>query len=371
MQEGMGALVQMTKVVAARAELASAHQPLLALLGDPTTGGVLASIAGLADFTGATPRATIGFAGPRVVHRVTGALPAESHTAESAFKNGLIDALDDPEGSWLSLAADALAPDEPGRLGSPPPLMGSLAEVDEWETVVSTRRSARTSGPALLFAIGEVALEMRGDRAGSDDRAVVAALVRVAGRRVIGMALDRALSPGPGAFRKARRALSIAERLDVPVVTLIDTPGADPTPDSERGGLAWEISALTSEMLATRVPILSVITGEGGSGGALAFAAGDLLLAYRSSTFSIIRPEAAAEILWRDSGRAAEAARLLKPSAVNLLRLGIADSIIDARVEPETLRDVVAYHLDLLRSEPMSGEERAQKRHRRWRRGGS
>jgi acyl-CoA carboxylase subunit beta len=120
-------------------------------------------------------------------------------------------------------------------------------------------------------------------------------------------------------------------------------------------------------MLSVPVPIVAVVTGEGGSGGALAFAVGDILLAYESSVFSVIAPEGAAEILWRDVGRAEEAARLLKLSAGDLLELGIADGLVRDPVGPETLVGAVAYHLDLLTGDGRSGAERIRDRRLRWR----
>jgi acyl-CoA carboxylase subunit beta len=374
MQEGMRALVQMPKVVAARLELAAAHQPLVALLDDPTTGGVLASIAGLADFTAARPGATVGFAGPRIVHRVTGAPPSgRSHTSDSAFAHGLVDAIDDaePERSWVRAVITALEPDDPRSVPEPRLVNRPAEAVDEWAAVTIERAGDRPSASGLLFEITDSVVEMRGDRAGRDDRAVVTALVRVAGRRAIALALDRNIAPGPAGFRKARRAIAVADRLDLPVITLVDTPGADPSEESEAGGVAWEIAALHEALLAAPVPVLSVLTGEGGSGGALAFAAGDVFVAYTSSIFSIIRPEAAAEILWRDPNRAPEAAELLKPSAHDLLRLGIADALVDEQLSATTLLHVLAYHLDLLAGEAATRSEWSQKRRERWRRRGT
>jgi acetyl-CoA carboxylase beta subunit len=374
MQEGMRALVQMPKVVSARLELAAAHQPLVALLDDPTTGGVLASIAALADFTAARPGATVGFAGPRIVHRVTGAPPSEdSHTSESALALGLVDAIDDsePEASWIRAVIGALAPNDPRTVPAPRLVTQPEATVDEWAAVNIERAGDRPTASGLLHEISDDLVELRGDRAGRDDRAVVAALVRIAGRKAIALALDRNRAPGPAGFRKARRAVAVAARLDIPVVTVVDTPGADPSEESESGGVAWEIAALYEVMLSAPVPVLSVLTGEGGSGGGLAFAVGDLLLAYTSSIFSIIRPEAAAEILWRDPGRAPEAAELLKPSAHDLLRFGIADALVDEPLGPKTLQHVLAYHLDLLKDAAATRGERAERRRKRWRRSGT
>ena len=374
MQEGMRALVQMPKVVATRLDLAAAHQPLIALLDDPTTGGVLASIAGLADFTAARPGATVGFAGPRIVHRVTGTPPSQaSHTGESALAHGLVDVIDDAaaDQSWVRAVIAALAPDDPAAV-LPPRLLRQPGEaVDEWDAVSTGRAPDRPTAPSLLFEMSDSVVEMRGDRAGHDDRGVVAALVRIAGRRAIALALDRNTAPGPPGFRKARRVLAVAARLDLPVITLIDTPGADPSEKSESGGVAWEIAALFESLLTAPVPVLSVLTGEGGSGGALAFAAGDVLLAFTSAIFSIIRPEAAAEILWRDPRRAPEAAHLLKPSAHDLLRFGIADALIDEQLTATTLRQTLAYHLDLLGGDAGSRGTRPGRRRERWRRNGT
>jgi acetyl-CoA carboxylase carboxyl transferase subunit beta len=179
------------------------------------------------------------------------------------------------------------------------------------------------------------------------------------------MALDRTFHPGPSAYRKATRALHIAARLRLPVVTLVDTPGANPSEASENGGIAPAIAELFSSMLTVPVPVVSVVTGEGGSGGALAFATSDVLLAYDGSIFSVIAPEMAAEILWRDPARAPEAARLLRPTARELLRKGIAQEVIPEPLEAGSLGDRVAYHLALLSE--VAADELVAARRRRWR----
>ena len=182
------------------------------------------------------------------------------------------------------------------------------------------------------------------------------------------MALDRSTAPGPAAYRKARRALDIARRLRLPIVTLIDTPGANPSEASENAGIASEIARLIEAMLRANVPVLGIITGEGGSGGALAFALGDRLLAYAGSAFSVIAPESAADILWRDSTRAQEAANLLKLSAFELERLGIADEVVAEPLSADSLASVVAYHLQSLTSKRGPSGELAAARLERWRR---
>lgn len=370
MQEGMRALIQMPRIVAARMTLAEAHQPYVAVLGQPTTGGVLASAGALADVTVAVSGATIGFAGPRVAARHVGqALDPNSHTAISAFRHGLVDEVisegDLP--SYLSNVLSTLAPDDAKTLDDP-----ADVSIDKtltgWEAVVEARHPDRPRGPELAREVAESYAELRGDRAGSQDAAVFAALSRIAGRRALVLALDADLAPSPAGFRLARRAVAVAGRLNIPIVTLVDTRGADPSEDSEAGGIAWEIAALFEAMLDAPVPILSVVTGEGGSGGALAFAAADRLVAYEDSIFSVIAPESAAEILWRDATEGERAADLLRLTAADLLELGIADDLAPAPLAVETLRTLLAYHLDGLARDGISRSDRAGTRRDRWRR---
>lgn len=368
MQEGMRALVQMPKLVSARGLLAEARLPYLAVLGDPSTGGVLASLGALADYTIAESGATVGFAGPRVVETVTGTRPsAASHTAASALGNGLIDAAVDP-GEVRSLLTDVLAaisPDDP--LPVPAPEMTLAGEPEAWEAVTAARSEDRPTAPELAREIVTGGVELHGDRAGTDDPALTVLLGRIAGRRTLLMALDRDHLPGPGAFLKARRCLTLAGRLAVPVVTLVDTRGADPSEISEAGGIAWQIAALFETMLATPVLIVAVVTGEGGSGGALAFATADRLLIYERAIFSVIGPEGAAAILWRDAGKAPDAAAMLKPTAQRLAELGIADAIIPEPPAAASLAEVVAYHLDAMSNH--SPEDLVAARRNRWRGG--
>jgi acetyl-CoA carboxylase alpha subunit len=189
----------------------------------------------------------------------------------------------------------------------------------------------------------------------------------VEGVPFLAIALDKRFSPGPGGFRKARRCVEIAGRLRLPIVTIVDTGGADPSEASEAGGIAWEIAKLFEAMLEAPVPILSIVTGEGGSGGALAFATADTLLAYEDSIFSVIAPELAATILWRDRVRAAEAASLLRLTAHDLVELGIADGLIPEPFTADSLIRTVAYHLARLEQVDASGDELRMRRQERWR----
>ena len=349
MQEGMRSLIQMPKVVVARLGLAAARVPFIAILGNPTTGGVFASLASLADVTIAEAEATIGFAGPRVAERFMGyRLPHGSHTAESAFMSGLVDEVVDPEElrDFVTSILMTFLPDKPRDVAP----MGDADQqrIDEWDAVQRARDDDRPLAHELILEIAESLVVLHGDRVGGVDPAVDIALARIAGRKVVVLALDRQRSPGPAAFREARRAIEIAVRLGLPIVSIVDTPGADPSADSESSGIAGEIARTFRDLLSAPVPTLSVVTGEGGSGGALAFCATDVLLAYENSVFSVIGPELAAEILWRDSERGPEAARLLKVGAVDLLELGIADALVPEPLTPASLENVIAYHLSRL-----------------------
>ncbi len=371
MQEGMRSLAQMPKIVTARLALASARLPFLVVLGNPTTGGVLASIGALADLTVAEAGATIGFAGPRVAESFTGRpLTGVSHTAETALVSGLVDDVLEPDEirSYLGRALALLDPSAGERLDVSQPVGadpdGRLAP---WAAVEAARSPDRMRGFEVLIGMSENALELRGDRNGEDDPALDAALAQIGSRTVIVAALDRDKTPGPGAYRKARRCLGIARRLGLPFVTLVDTRGADPSEESEAAGIAWEIARLFEAMLTAPVPTISIVTGEGGSGGALAFSATDLLLVYEDSIFSVIGPEGAAQILWRDPARAPEAADHLGLTAADLLRLGIADGVLPAPLNAATTANAVAYHLARLERDSVGPGERVSARQRRWR----
>ena len=363
MQEGMHALVQMAKVTVARARLRQAHVPFLCILGNPTTGGVLASLASQADVIAAEAGATIGFAGPRLVQNFTGRpLQEGSHTAARAYRHGLVDAQVPPDGarSFVVDVLDVLRPDEPETIHFDEVIHDDL---DPWDAVAAARAADRPTPAALLEDVTDSMVVVRGDREGTDDPALLCGIARVAGRRAVVIAMDRAHAPGPAAYRKARRCIRLAESLALPVVTLIDTRGADPSEGPEAGGIAWEIAATFDAMLTADAPSLAIVTGQGGSGGALALAVADRLSIYRDAVFSVIAPESAAEILWRDSGRAGEAARALQPTASSLRDAGIADDVVAAPLDAISLRAAVASGIDTLRGVTHKARQERWRRH--------
>lgn len=375
MQEGMASLVQMTASTVASRRHAAAGLGQVAVLRDPTTGGVFASHANLADVILAEPGTTMGFAGPRVARAMTGGdLPAGSHTARGARASGLVDALvaraDLPASVATILAwmgghdADIPAPEAAASAGQPDvaptatslPASAATGTSDHpdrtaWDEVTAARAPDRLRAPAHLAGLS-VAFELHGDRAGSDDLSVRPVLAWLDGQPVMVVAMDPTRTPNvrPGGYRKAWRGLRLAGRLGIPVVTLVDTPGADASASSEAAGIANHVATSFAEMLATPTPIVAVVIGEGGSGGAMALAAGDRLLIQEHAIFSVIAPEGAAAILHRDSERAAEVAELLDPTAQHLFDLGIADEVIPepAGAEVATLWGAVTRHLSEL-----------------------
>lgn len=381
MQEGMASLVQMAATAVAAAEHAEAGLLQVTVVRDPTTGGVFASHANLSDVLLAEPHATVGFAGPRVAASMTGGpLPEGSHTSQGALAAGLVDAVVARPALPATLArllgwarqgpARAAAPTDGPDAGPDRPATGPSD--DPWTEVQRARAADRPRARAFLAAC-EVALELRGDRSGSDDPTVRVALARLAGRRAVVVAMDRETGDGrqtPGGYRKAWRGLELAERLGIPVVTLIDTPGADASAASEAGGIAHHIARTLARVLDLTTPVVSLVIGEGGSGGALALAVADRLLIQEHAVFSVIAPEGAAAILHRDALGAAEVTALLDPTAGRLLELGIADAVVPepAGREVATALGAVVRHLDELAGE--EGARLRSDRHGRWRAAG-
>jgi acetyl-CoA carboxylase carboxyl transferase subunit beta len=348
MQEGMLSLLQMAKTSAAVQRLREAGCPYISILAHPTTGGVFASFANLGDILLAEPGALIGFAGPRVAEQVIGMkLPAGSHTAEFLLAHGMIDAVVDrgtQRETLIRILSVVLAPRSgyrrrPRRFRTP----DNSLDIPAWDAVQRARAGDRlTSVDYIERMLGEF-IELHGDRSSGDDPAVVAGLGILGGRAVAIVALERGHledrskrhdgRPYPEGYRKARRVMELAERLSIPLVTLIDTPGAYPGVESEERGLAAELAASLARMSRLRTPIVSAIVGEGGSGGALALAVADRVLMLDGAIYSVIAPEGAATILYRDSERAPELSSKLKLTARDLKRLHIIDEIVLEPIE--------------------------------------
>ncbi|MGZ6826462.1 MAG: carboxyl transferase domain-containing protein [Mycobacteriales bacterium] len=337
LQEGMAALVGIPRARIALLSLAQAGLPHLAVADAPTTGGVWISIAAAADVRIAIAGATVGFAGPRVVEAMTGSLPGpESHTAASAHAAGLVDAVLTRADimDWLAQAVRMWTP----APAAPAPLVPRTPTVvGGWEQVQRAR--ARTvGGRALLESLLTDRLPLQ---ARYGDSTVAACLGRLDGRPVVGVALAAELGGRPTVegYRLATRAYRLAGRLRLPVVSLVDTPGADPTAQSERDGIAPAMGEALDALLTCPSPTLALVHGEGGSGGALAAAVTDTVLVTDASYFAAIGPEGATAALRRPMQECADRMRI---TPADLLALGFADALAEPADLPAHLARLVA-----------------------------
>lgn len=361
MQEGVLSLMQMAKTAAALAQLDEAGLLTVSLITDPTFGGVAASFATLCDVILAEPGARLGFAGRRVIEQtIRQQLPAEFQTAEFLLDRGVVDRivprprLRAELGRLLRAAATgadrATGAGPSSGDGRPDPGTdvlvrdpGRLPEVDPWEQV---RRARDLTRPTTLDYLATAFVdfqELHGDRISGDCPSVVGGTAMLDGRPVVVIGQQKGHTaaelsqrnfgmPMPSGYRKAARLMRLAEKLRLPVVTLVDTPGAYPGADAEEQGQAVAIAENLRLMASLTVPVVTVIIGEGGSGGALALAVANRVLAFTSAVYSVISPEGCAAILWKDPAAAPRAAAALRVGARDLLRLGVVDAVM---VEPD------------------------------------
>jgi acetyl-CoA carboxylase carboxyl transferase alpha subunit len=275
----------------------------------------------------------------------------------------------------------------PGPDGAGPAATIAAADpkAEVWAHVQLARNLRRPRTLELVRLLAEEFIELHGDRLFGDDPAMVAGLARIGSRRVVVIGQQKGAEteenihrnfgmPHPEGYRKAMRLMELAERLQIPVVTFIDVPGAHPGPESEERGIADAIARSVALMSRLRTPIVAIITGEGGSGGALAIAVGDVVIALENAVYSVISPEGCASILWRTSDEAATAALAMKMTAPDQAALGVVDIVVP---EPEggaqvdhaetaaRLRAVILEQLEAL--ERQSLDELIEARYRRYR----
>ncbi|MDG4810281.1 acetyl-CoA carboxylase carboxyltransferase subunit alpha [Micromonospora sp. WMMD1120] len=364
MQEGVLSLMQMATVSQAIAALREAGLLTVSVLTDPTYGGVAASFATNTDLVLAESGARMGFAGPRVIRQVTGrALPEGFQTADFLLRHGQVDMVvqrralrarlvallaacragrsprppvprQETAGAAPDRLADPVGPDAAGRAA------GDTPEVrDAWDTVRLARHPGRPTTLDYLDSVFDGFVELHGDRLGGDCPAVVGGLARLAGRHVMVIGHQKGHTTAelvarnfgmasPAGHRKALRLMRLAARLGLPVVTLVDTPGADPGVSAEEQGQAAAIAENILALTVLPTPVLAVVTGEGGSGGALALAVADRVLMLENAVYSVISPEGCAAILWPDRSAAPQAARALRLTAPDLCRLGVVDELV-------------------------------------------
>lgn len=351
--EGMRALVGIPRTTLALQRFRAAGLAHVSIADHPTTGGVWVSIGSHADVRIAVAGALLGFSGPRAVTAMTGReLVPGANTAQAAYDAGLVDAVVEPTevGSMLGRALTTLTREQPTPMtvetaGRPVPR-------DGWEQVQTSRTVDRPDGSQLLSDLLTNAVALRG----ADD-SVAARVGLLAGRRVLGVALAAARNsmPTPAGFALLRRCAELAGALDLGFVVLIDTPGADP--HTEGDGLSAAISEAMTAVLDTSAPTVSLVHGEGGSGGALAGAVTDVVGVGPHGWFAALSPEGAAATLRIEPDAAA---RLMHVTPADLLAEGFADGFVPAGLEPAWL----ATSLDRLRE--LSPAARTRMRHDRW-----
>jgi acetyl-CoA carboxylase carboxyl transferase alpha subunit/acetyl-CoA carboxylase carboxyl transferase beta subunit len=351
MQEGALSLMQMVKTSQALGRLDQAGILTITLVTDPTYGGVAASFATLTDVILAEPGAHMGFAGPRVIEQtIKEPLPDGFQTAETLLAQGLIDGVR-PRPALRPALAHLLATAEwaPGGRAVParwrqegPRLVtrpDELPERDPWQIVALARDPGRPTALDYASCLLDEYQELRGDRVSGDCPALVAAVGRMDGVPVMLLGYQKGHDTrelvahnfgmaSPAGYRKAARLMRLAEKLRMPIVTLIDTPGAFPGVAAEEGGQAHAIAENLRLMSRLTVPIVAVVTGEGGSGGALALGVADRVLALSNAVYSVISPEGCAAILWRDAAAAPRAAAALQIDVRRLLGHRVIDAVI-------------------------------------------
>lgn len=367
MQEGIISLMQMEKTSAALKRHSDAGLLYVTVLTDPTTGGVTASFAMLGDIIIAEPQALIGFAGPRVIKQTIGEkLPEGFQRAEFLLEHGFVDQIVKRENMKPVLGRilkmhDHVHPDcrkgkeirksdrtEPvQKAGMTEKKAGKKAAEQEpwseksltaWERVCRSRSKERPVGKDYIDILFEDFVELHGDRYYRDDPAIIGGIAYFQGICVTVIAqakgrttkenLERNFAmPSPEGYRKARRLMKQAEKFHRPVINFVDTPGAFCGMEAEERGQGEAIARNLFELSGLKVPVLSVVIGEGGSGGALALAVADEVWMLENSVYSVLSPEGFASILWKDSSRSAEAAKMMKLTAADLKKLGVIERV--------------------------------------------
>ncbi len=367
MHEGIVSLMQMARTTAAISRLHEAGLPYVAVLTDPTTGGVSASFATVGDLVVAEPKALIGFAGRRVIENtIKQKLPDDFQTAEYLQEHGFLDAIVARADlcAWLDKALSYFRPVQKAAKLPPPPKSrkGRGRKLSAWETVQLAREKDRPTVRDYIELACDDFMELHGDRLFGDDPALIGGFATIAGFKVMlighlkGRTMEENLKANfgmanPEGYRKAMRLMRLAEFFHLPVVSFVDTPGAYPGLEAEARGQAEAIARNLCVMARLKTPFVAVVTGEGGSGGAIGVAVGDRVMMLQNAVYSVISPEGCASILWRDGHKAAEAAEALKLTSDSLLALGVVDGVIpeppggahtDKAATAANVRDAVA-----------------------------
>ncbi|WP_344593883.1 carboxyl transferase domain-containing protein [Actinomadura vinacea] len=351
MQEGTVAFAQMARITAAVTRHRAAGLPYLVHLRHPTTGGVFASWGSLGHLTAAEPGALIGFLGPRVYEGLYGEpFPEGVQVAENLFAKGLVDAVVgiDELGGIAAEALDVLCGSaahdgrsviSPRLAGPEPdrrPRSAPAAEGTAWESIERSRRDGRPGVRELLRYGADRVTPMSGTGQGEAGPGLLLALARFGGTPCVVVGQDRRSQRegrplGPAGLRVARRGMGLAAELGLPLVTVVDTPGAVLSAEAEEGGLAGEIARCLADLITVSAPTVCLLMGEGTGGAALALLPADRVLAARHAWLAPLPPEGASVIVHRTPARAAELAEAQGVRSADLLRNGLVDELVDER----------------------------------------
>jgi acetyl-CoA carboxylase carboxyl transferase alpha subunit/acetyl-CoA carboxylase carboxyl transferase beta subunit len=398
MQEGCISLMQLAKTSQAVARLHEEGILYVSLLTDPTYGGVTASFATLGDLLVSEPGSLVGFAGPKVIEQtIRQQLPEGFQTAGFLLDHGMLDLVEPRENlrntlrKILELHAGAGAraglPETDGRAPFTSP--DELPERAPWDVVQLARHVDRPNTLEYVSFIFDDYQQLHGDRLFDEDAAIVGGVARLGDLTVIVIGHQKGHTtsemmernfgmPNPEGYRKGLRLMRYAAKFGLPVITFVDTPGAYPGIGAEERGQSIAIAESIMEMSRLPVPAISIVTGEGGSGGALALAVGDRVLMMENSYYSVISPEGASTILFKDAAAAPRAASALRVTARDLLRLGIMDAVVpepeggahtDPLVTAQNLKTAIVSSLAELLDVPT--EQLLERRYARFRRFGT
>ena len=402
MQEGIVSLMQMAKTSSAIKKHGDEGLLYCSILTDPTTGGVTASFAMLGDVIMAEPGALIGFAGPRVIKQTIGQeLPEGFQTSEFLVEHGFVDGIvlrenlkktihfliKSHRGTGKKTYADFC--DESNFHFE---LSEDLKEQSwyskprsAWEKVKAVRQVERPSATDYMEHIFDIFVEAHGDRGFSDDKALIGGIGFIGGQPMTVIAdlkgkdikecQERNFGmPLPEGYRKALRLMKQAEKFNRPIISFVNTSGAFCGIEAEERGQGEAIARNLLEMSWLKVPVLCILIGEGGSGGALATAVGNEVWMMENATYSILSPEGFASILWKDSNRAQEASEVMNITAQDLKRLGVIEQIIPefGGADKKTTEAIAGYMKEHIKEflekyNGKSGEQIAAERYERFR----
>ncbi len=400
MQEGIISLMQMAKTSAALKKHSETGLLYIPVLTDPTTGGVTASFAMLGDIILAEPGALIGFAGPRVIEQTIGEkLPEGFQRAEFQLEHGFVDAVVERKHLKQTLALilkchhntqSFHAFTTGGRIEVRPDersleRMTKAESKSAWDKVKAARQVTRPSAINYIDLIFDDFYELHGDRQFRDDPAVVGGIAFLDGQPVTVIGIQKGTTmeecqqrnfgmSSPEGYRKALRLMKQAEKFHRPIITFVNTSGAFCGMEAEELGQGEAIAKNLYEMSALKVPVICMMIGEGGSGGALALAVGNQVWMMENATYSVLSPEGFSSILWKDSSRAQEAAEVMKITAQDLYDLHVVEKIIPeyGGADEVTVGTISMYMKQQLKEylssqAGKSGEEFAAERYERFR----